>query len=508
MNGWYLRQGRPDHAGLPDPRGHPVPLRARRRLHHRRRLPLLGAQRDRPEPHLPVVGTINADQAPRQTAPFIRLQRRRRAAASSCLAVLRRDAAERRRDLEDLPGQRQLRRQRRAVLQTFADLDPSQGGTAPGPGHQPALLRQRHGHRPGAVAGSRTRNADNIATAIKADVMAGTLPQVSWVVDQPAVLRAPRRRADRRRLLHRPGAAHGARRRPGRVQLDAVHLQLRRERRRIRPRAAAVPRRQDSSSPARVLSSSTSFEPPPLPVGLGFRVPCILISPWTRGGWVTSEVSDHTSVIQFLEKWTAALGKPAISPEHQRLAPQGLRRPAQTRFDFDHPGLRPAGPARITAPRSARRRVRHPAGHQRDARRRSRAPSQPARCPTSRTPTSTGFTNSDGAVQRAPRCRNNAPWVRRPATSRCTTTCRCPGHYGLPGARSPASSRSGRRRTATREHQGRPVGAAAATPTTSPSPAPTGSCAASPATPRPPVRTCRCGRSTSRWASPTARACG
>jgi phospholipase C len=52
----------------------------------------------------------------------------------------------------------------------------------------------------------------------------------------------------------------------------------------------------------------------PAPVGLGFRVPIILVSPWTRGGWVTSETADHTSVIQFLEKWTAALGQPAISP--------------------------------------------------------------------------------------------------------------------------------------------------------------------------------------------------
>ncbi|MEI9940328.1 MAG: phospholipase domain-containing protein [Pseudomonadota bacterium] len=52
----------------------------------------------------------------------------------------------------------------------------------------------------------------------------------------------------------------------------------------------------------------------PVPVGFGFRVPLILISPWTRGGWVTSEVSDHTSVLQFLEKWTAAIGKPAHCP--------------------------------------------------------------------------------------------------------------------------------------------------------------------------------------------------
>ncbi len=37
------------------------------------------------------------------------------------------------------------------------------------------------------------------------------------------------------------------------------------------------------------------------PVGLGPRVPTILISPWTRGGWVNSQVFDHTSVIRFLE---------------------------------------------------------------------------------------------------------------------------------------------------------------------------------------------------------------
>ncbi|MEO8823292.1 MAG: phospholipase C, phosphocholine-specific, partial [Ginsengibacter sp.] len=39
------------------------------------------------------------------------------------------------------------------------------------------------------------------------------------------------------------------------------------------------------------------------PVGLGFRVPMVIASPWTRGGWVNSEVFDHTSTLQFLEKF-------------------------------------------------------------------------------------------------------------------------------------------------------------------------------------------------------------
>ncbi len=41
-----------------------------------------------------------------------------------------------------------------------------------------------------------------------------------------------------------------------------------------------------------------------LPVGPGFRVPCIVISPWTAGGWVFSEPSDHTSHLMFLEQVT------------------------------------------------------------------------------------------------------------------------------------------------------------------------------------------------------------
>lgn len=39
------------------------------------------------------------------------------------------------------------------------------------------------------------------------------------------------------------------------------------------------------------------------PVGLGYRVPLIIASPWSRGGYVNSEVCDITSTIQFLEKF-------------------------------------------------------------------------------------------------------------------------------------------------------------------------------------------------------------
>ena len=37
------------------------------------------------------------------------------------------------------------------------------------------------------------------------------------------------------------------------------------------------------------------------PYGLGVRVPMIVISPWSKGGWVNSQVFDHTSMIRFIE---------------------------------------------------------------------------------------------------------------------------------------------------------------------------------------------------------------
>ncbi|MGO1076713.1 phosphocholine-specific phospholipase C [Inquilinus sp. CA228] len=49
------------------------------------------------------------------------------------------------------------------------------------------------------------------------------------------------------------------------------------------------------------------------PWGMGPRVPMYVVSPWTRGGWVCSQVFDHTSVGRFIE---ARFGVtiPAISP--------------------------------------------------------------------------------------------------------------------------------------------------------------------------------------------------
>ncbi len=40
------------------------------------------------------------------------------------------------------------------------------------------------------------------------------------------------------------------------------------------------------------------------PIGLGFRVPCTVVSPWTVGGYVSHTTFDHTSVIRLIETVT------------------------------------------------------------------------------------------------------------------------------------------------------------------------------------------------------------
>jgi len=55
------------------------------------------------------------------------------------------------------------------------------------------------------------------------------------------------------------------------------------------------------------------------PIGLGTRVPFIVVSPWTKGGYVNSQVFDHTSVIQFIEKRFGVV-EPNISPWRRAVA--------------------------------------------------------------------------------------------------------------------------------------------------------------------------------------------
>ncbi|CAM4331505.1 phospholipase C, phosphocholine-specific [Bordetella tumbae] len=67
------------------------------------------------------------------------------------------------------------------------------------------------------------------------------------------------------------------------------------------------------------------------PWGLSSRVPMYVLSPWSKGGWVNSEVFDHTSVGRFLEK-RFDITVDAISPWHRAVCGD-----LTTCFDFVSP---------------------------------------------------------------------------------------------------------------------------------------------------------------------------
>ncbi len=68
-----------------------------------------------------------------------------------------------------------------------------------------------------------------------------------------------------------------------------------------------------------------------LPIGFGNRVPMIIASPWTRGGFVDSNTYNHTSMLQFLETWA---GVRAANITDWRRSISGDLTAA---FDFEHP---------------------------------------------------------------------------------------------------------------------------------------------------------------------------
>ncbi len=86
------------------------------------------------------------------------------------------------------------------------------------------------------------------------------------------------------------------------------------------------------------------------PYGLGPRVPLYVISPWSRGGWVNSEVFDHTSVIRFLERRFGVM-EPNISPWRRAVCGD-----LTSAFDFARPNDAPF-PAGLPDPRPDARRA-------------------------------------------------------------------------------------------------------------------------------------------------------
>jgi len=118
----------------------------------------------------------------------------------------------------------------------------------------------------------------------------------------------------------------------------------------------------DASAGASTVATTNEFFPGSTeyaagPYGLGVRVPMLVISPWSKGGFVNSQLFDHTSIIRFIEARFArnrpALVEPNITPWRRAVCGD-----LTSAFDFRTPnGGRVALPA--TASYAPPDRVRH-----------------------------------------------------------------------------------------------------------------------------------------------------
>jgi len=156
-----------------------------------------------------------------------------------------------------------------------------------------------------AKTGTNIANGGTLFDVLRADVKANTLPQVSWVVAPEAYTEHPNWPAN-----------YGA------WYISQV-LNALTSNKDLWSKTALfitydendgffdhiVPPSAPEAAGRGLSTVDTSFEIFPGnanfahgPYGLGQRVPTIVVSPWSKGGFVCSEVFDHTSLIRFIEQ--------------------------------------------------------------------------------------------------------------------------------------------------------------------------------------------------------------
>jgi phospholipase C len=198
----------------------------------------------------------------------------------------------------------------------------------------------------GARIGTNVANGDPHAffDLLKADVAAGTLPQVSWIV-------APEAYSEHPNWVPNYGAWYVSQvldiltSNPDLWSQTALfvtydendgmfdHV--------VPPTPPADPSLGQSTVDASLEIFPGSASYPAGPYGFGQRVPMIVVSPWSRGGWVCSEVFDHTSLIRFIERRfdldRRGLAEANITPWRRAVAGD-----LTSAFDFANPNDKPA----------------------------------------------------------------------------------------------------------------------------------------------------------------------
>lgn len=174
---------------------------------------------------------------------------------------------------------------------------------------------------------------NDVIAHFAADVTNGTLPQVSWIIP------------DNLGLTEHP---------PYDIKWGEWYVGQ------ILSALAANPKVAESTVFILTYDENGGFFdhiPPPLPnpgtpgeytegsaIGLGIRVPMFIVSPWSRGGRVCSQVFDHTSIIRFLETWTG-VQETNISAWRRQTCGD-----LTSSLDFAHPDFSPVDLSEVPPP--------------------------------------------------------------------------------------------------------------------------------------------------------------
>ena len=139
-----------------------------------------------------------------------------------------------------------------------------------------------------------------------ADIAAGSLPSVSWIIPPLGFDEHPSS-APANGMYFTSLVLDALTANTERVVEDRAVPDVRRERRLVRPRPpptapAGTPGEYLTATPSSTLEPGNSSQTLGItgPLGLGMRVPMLVISPFSRGGHIASQTFDHTSQLQLV----------------------------------------------------------------------------------------------------------------------------------------------------------------------------------------------------------------
>ncbi|MFC1411685.1 phosphocholine-specific phospholipase C [Streptacidiphilus sp. N1-12] len=169
-----------------------------------------------------------------------------------------------------------------------------------------------------ARTGTDNKNGDGYFDILKADVKAGKLPKVSWIVAPEAFTEHPNWPVNYgawyiSQVLDALTAD------PEVWSKTALFITYDENDGFFDHVVPAFPPASAAQGGSTVDTTGELLAPPAStgfatgPYGLGQRVPMLVVSPWSKGGYACSQVFDHTSIVRFIEQ-RFGVHEPNISP--------------------------------------------------------------------------------------------------------------------------------------------------------------------------------------------------